>query len=100
MGALLASLPTVTVALCDDGTPLVPGDVSLFSGAKQVAAQLRQLIELPAREARALELVDGLPRPGGLEEACLYAGHFAPTIVCRTACIDFLNCLYYILTEV
>ena len=25
MGALLASLPTVTVALCDDGTPLVPG---------------------------------------------------------------------------
>ena len=43
MGALLASLPTVTVALCDDGTPLVPGDMSLFSGAKQVAAQLRQL---------------------------------------------------------
>ena len=38
MGALLASLPTVTVALCDDGTPLVPGDMSLFSGAKQVAA--------------------------------------------------------------
>ena len=44
MGALLASLPTVTVALCDDGTPLVPGDMSLFSGAKQVAAQLRQLM--------------------------------------------------------
>ena len=43
MGALLASLPTVTVALCDDGTPLVPGDMSLFSGAKQVAVQLRQL---------------------------------------------------------
>ena len=43
MGALLASLPTVTVALCDDGTRLVPGDMSLFSGAKQVAAQLRQL---------------------------------------------------------
>ena len=33
----------MTVALCDDGTPLVPGDMSLFSGAKQVAAQLRQL---------------------------------------------------------
>ena len=43
MGALLASLPTVTVALCDDGAPLIPGDMSLFSGAKQVAAQLRQL---------------------------------------------------------
>ena len=43
MGALLASLSTVTVALCDDGAPLIPGDMSLFSGAKQVAAQLRQL---------------------------------------------------------
>ena len=36
LGALLAALPRVTVALCDDGAPLVPGDVSLFSGAKQV----------------------------------------------------------------
>ena len=43
MGAMLAALPTVTVALCDDGTPMTPGDLSLFSGAKQVAAQLRQL---------------------------------------------------------
>ena len=43
MGAMLAALPTVTVALCDDGTPMTPGDLSLFSGAKQGAAQLRQL---------------------------------------------------------
>lgn len=43
MGAMLAALPTVTVALCDDGAPMVPGDMGLFSGAKQVAAQLRQL---------------------------------------------------------
>ena len=47
LGALLASLPTVTVALCDDGAPLVPGDASLFSGAKQVAMQLRQLARRP-----------------------------------------------------
>ena len=40
---MLAALPLVTVALCDDGTPLQPEDLSLFSGAKQVAAQLRQL---------------------------------------------------------
>ena len=43
LGALLEALPSVTVALCDDGAPLLPGDLSLFSGAKQVAAQLRQL---------------------------------------------------------
>ena len=42
-GAMLAALPTVTGALCDDGAPMVPGDMGLFSGAKQVAAQLRQL---------------------------------------------------------
>lgn len=30
----------VLVALCDDGASLLPGDLSLFSGAKQVAAQL------------------------------------------------------------
>ena len=39
LGAMLAALPSVTVALCDDGAPLLPGDLSLFSGAKQVAAQ-------------------------------------------------------------
>ena len=44
LGALLEALPSVTVALCDDGAPLLPGDLSLFSGAKQVAAQLRQLM--------------------------------------------------------
>ena len=57
MGALLASLPTVTVALCDDGTPLVPGDVSLFSGAKQVAAQLRQLARRNGTEVAVPELL-------------------------------------------
>ena len=53
LGALLASLPTVTVALCDDGAPLVPGDASLFSGAKQVAMQLRQLARKNGSEAAA-----------------------------------------------
>lgn len=43
MGAMLAALPAVTVALCEDGAPMQPGDLELFSGAKQVAAQLRQL---------------------------------------------------------
>ena len=57
MGALLASLPTVTVALCDDGTPLVPGDMSLFSGAKQVAAQLRQLARRNGTEVAVPELL-------------------------------------------
>ena len=44
MGAMLAALPAVTVALCEDGAPMQPGDLELFSGAKQVAAQLRQLV--------------------------------------------------------
>ncbi len=43
MGAMLAALPQVTVALCDDGSPAEPGDLSLFSGAKGVGAQLRRL---------------------------------------------------------
>lgn len=30
MGAMLAALPTVTVALCDDGAPMVPRDMGLF----------------------------------------------------------------------
>ena len=46
MGAMLAALPAVTVALCEDGAPMQPGDLELFSGAKQVAAQLRQLAQL------------------------------------------------------
>ena len=29
LGAMLAALPSVTVALCDDGAPLLPGDLSL-----------------------------------------------------------------------
>ena len=57
LGALLASLPTVTVALCDDGAPLVPGDASLFSGAKQVAMQLRQLARKNGSEVAAPELL-------------------------------------------
>ena len=57
LGAMLAALPGVTVALCDDGTPLLPGDLSLFSGAKQVAAQLRQLARKNGAEVAASELL-------------------------------------------
>ena len=57
MGAMLAALPAVTVALCDDGAPLVPGDMSLFSGAKQVAAQLRQLARKNGADVAAPELL-------------------------------------------
>ena len=57
LGALLAALPRVTVALCDDGAPLVPGDVSLFSGAKQVAVQLRQLTRKNGAEVAAPQLL-------------------------------------------
>ena len=57
MGAMLAALPTVTVALCDDGSPMVPGEMGLFSGAKQVAAQLRQLARKKGAEAAVPELL-------------------------------------------
>ena len=57
MGAMLAALPTVTVALCDDGSPMVPGDMGLFFGAKQVAAQLRQLARKNGAEAAVPELL-------------------------------------------
>lgn len=57
MGAMLAALPMVTVALCDDGTPLQPEDLSLFSGAKQVAAQLRQLARRSGTEVAVPELL-------------------------------------------
>ena len=57
MGAMLAALPTVTVALCDDGAPMMPGDMGLFSGAKQVAAQLRQLARKNGAEAAVPELL-------------------------------------------
>ena len=57
LGAMLAALPRVTVALCDDGAPLVPGDVGLFSGAKQVAAQLRQLARKSGAEVAAPQLL-------------------------------------------
>ena len=57
LSALLTALPQVTVALCDDGTPLVPGDTGLFAGAKLVAAQLRQLARKSGTEAAASELL-------------------------------------------
>ena len=57
LGALLACLPAVTVALCDDGAPLVPGDLGLFSGAKQVAVQLRQLARKNGAEAAVPQLL-------------------------------------------
>lgn len=57
MGAMLASLPLVTVALCDDGRPMVPEDIGLFSGSKQVAAQLRQLARKNGAEVAAPELM-------------------------------------------
>ena len=43
MGALLTAAPEVTVALCADGTVCLPGDLSLFSGGRRVAADLRAL---------------------------------------------------------
>ena len=57
LAALLTALPQVTVALCDDGAPLVPGDTGLFAGAKLVAAQLRQLARKSGTEAAAPELL-------------------------------------------
>lgn len=57
MGAMLAALPTVTVALCDDGAPQVPGDLSLFSGAKQVAAQLKALARKNGAEVAVPEVL-------------------------------------------
>ena len=56
MGAMLAALPAVTVALCEDGAPMQPGDLELFSGAKQVAAQLRQLARKNGAQVAAPEL--------------------------------------------
>lgn len=41
MGAMLAALPTVTVALCDDGAPMVPGIWGFFrrkAGGRTAAA--------------------------------------------------------------
>lgn len=57
MGAMLAALPLVTVALCDDGAPMVPGDLGLFSGAKQMAMQLRQIARKNGAEVAAPELL-------------------------------------------
>jgi len=57
MGAMLAALPAVTVALCEDGAPMRPGDLGLFSGAKQVAAQLRQLARKNGAQVAAPELL-------------------------------------------
>ena len=57
MGVMLGALPTVTVALCDDGAPLDPEDVGLFTGAKQVAAQLRQLAQKNGAQVAVPELL-------------------------------------------
>ena len=57
MGAMLTALPAVTVALCEDGAPMQPGDLELFSGAKQVAAQLRQLARKNGAQVAAPELL-------------------------------------------
>ena len=57
LAALLTALPQVTVALCDDGAPLVPGDTGLFAGAKQMAAQLRQLARKNGADAAVPELL-------------------------------------------
>ena len=61
MGAMLAALPAVTVALCEDGAPMQPGDLELFSGAKQVAAQLRQLARKNGAQVAAPELLRRVP---------------------------------------
>ena len=53
MGAMLAALPQVTVALCDDGAPARPGDLGLFAGAKAVGAQLRRLARKNGAEVAA-----------------------------------------------
>ena len=63
LGAMLAALPSVTVALCDDGAPLLPGDLSLFSGAKQVAAQLRQLARKNGGGGRSAAFAQGSAPP-------------------------------------
>lgn len=43
MAALLRTAPQVTVALCADNAHTMPGDLSLFSGAKRVALSLTAL---------------------------------------------------------
>ena len=53
MGAMLAALPEVTVALCDDGAPAAPDGLGLFSGAKAVGARLRQLARKNGAEVAA-----------------------------------------------
>lgn len=57
LGALLAAGSPVTVALCDDGAPAEPGDLGLFSGAKQLAAQLRALARKNGAQVAAPELL-------------------------------------------
>ena len=53
MGAMLAALPEVTVALCDDGAPAVEGDLGLFSGAKKLGARLKRLARQNGAEVAA-----------------------------------------------
>ncbi len=53
MGAMLAALPQVTVALCDDGQPAPPDGLGLFAGAKAVGARLKQLARKNGAEVAA-----------------------------------------------
>ena len=86
LGAMLAALPSVTVALCDDGAPLLPGDLSLFSGAKQVAAQLRQLARKNGAQVAAPELLRQLRArlPGDI--GVLTLEETAPRFHARLSC--------------
>ena len=87
LGAMLAALPSVTVALCDDGAPLLPGDLSLFSGAKQVAAQLRQLARTrwPFRSFCARICATGTPRALPQWQSC-WKPAAAPRMPRRARC--------------
>ncbi len=53
MGAMLAALPQVMVALCDDGQPAPPDGLGLFAGAKAVGARLKQLARKNGAEVAA-----------------------------------------------
>ena len=53
MGAMLAALPEVTVALCDDGAPEDAQGLGLFSGAKALGARLKQLARKNGAEVAA-----------------------------------------------
>lgn len=77
MGALLAAAPDVTAALCADGADApAPGDLSLFSGGRRVAAALKEL----ARRAGA-----GVAVPQVLAQDLRHAA--APGLAALGACL-------------